>query len=313
MRRAGWTLIEVMVAGSLLLLLLSLSSLALASYGRTLRGLQHEGDQMAQASHALERLQGLLAQSRPLAPGLYDLKEKPLSLTLLNGGKLQVDLAEGLQGQTTQLGDLALTYNQSQQIKTAQSGSTNARYEYDASGRRMAKEVNGEREEYLMLGQEVLKTFDGAGNVKADYFLGLGREGIKTNGNWNYYLGDGLGSTALLTDDSGNTVAAYDYEDYGATTQIAGDAGVYNPYRYTGQEWDAELSMYNLRARHYSPSLGRFLARDPIGYAGGTNLVAYCEGDPVNRRDPSGLMEDSVSQEVMAQIAEGNIEESQRC
>jgi len=96
MRRAGWTLVEVMVAGSLLLLLLSLSSLALASYGRTLRGLQHEGDQMAQASHALERLQGLLAQSLPLAPGLYDLKEKPLSLTLLSGDKLQVDLAGGL-------------------------------------------------------------------------------------------------------------------------------------------------------------------------------------------------------------------------
>lgn len=197
-------------------------------------------------------------------------------------------LSYNSQGQANQVGNLALTYNQSQQIKTAQNGATYSQYEYDASGRRMAKEVNGEREEYLMLGQEVLKTFDGSGQVKADYFLALGREGLKTDGSWKFYLSDGLGSTALLTDASGDTVAAYDYEDYGATTQIAGSAGVYNPYRYTGQEWDAELGMYNLRARHYSPSLGRFLARDPIGYAGGTNLMAYCLGDPVDFVDPDG-------------------------
>jgi uncharacterized protein RhaS with RHS repeats len=47
--------------------------------------------------------------------------------------------------------------------------------------------------------------------------------------------------------------------------------------------------MYNLRARHYSPTFGRFLARDPIGYAGGSNLYAYCAGDPVNFTDPWGL------------------------
>ena len=34
---------------------------------------------------------------------------------------------------------------------------------------------------------------------------------------------------------------------------------------------------------------GRFLTRDPIGYAGGLNLYAYTVGNPVNRADPSGL------------------------
>ena len=224
------------------------------------------------------------------------------------GPGASASLSYNAQGQANQVGNLALTYNQSQQIKTAQNGAMNARYEYDASGRRTAKEVNGEREEYLMLGQEVLKTFDGAGNLKADYFLGLGREGIKTDGVWKFYLSDGLGSTALLTDQNGNTVAGYDYEDYGATTQIAGDSGVYNPYRYTGQEWDAELGMYNLRARHYSSSLGRFLARDPIGYASGTNLMAYCLGDPINRIDPSGLQPDSPSATLAGALATGNVE-----
>jgi hypothetical protein len=39
----------------------------------------------------------------------------------------------------------------------------------------------------------------------------------------------------------------------------------------------------------YSPQLGRFMQRDPLGYAAGLNLYAYAGGDPVNARDPSGL------------------------
>lgn len=86
-RRSGWTLLELMVAGSALLLLLSLSSLALASYGRTLRSLEREGDQMVRAAHSLELMQSLILQSRPIPPGVYSLSERPLVLELANGEK----------------------------------------------------------------------------------------------------------------------------------------------------------------------------------------------------------------------------------
>lgn len=86
-RRGGWTLLELMVAGSALLLLLTLSSLALASYGRTLRGLEREGDQMVRAAHSLELMQSLILQSRPIPPGVYSLSERPLELEMLNGEK----------------------------------------------------------------------------------------------------------------------------------------------------------------------------------------------------------------------------------
>ena len=209
-------------------------------------------------------------------------------LTAYNAPSGNTSLSYNAQGQATNVGSSTYSYNQDQQIKEATTPNGTSKYFYDGAGRRVAKEVNGTRSDYLLMGSEVLKTYEN-GAPKAEYFLGLGRHGIKTDNSWKYYLTDGLGSTVSLTDDTGSTIAAYDYDDYGETSQIAGSTSVYNPFLYTGQEWDAELGMYNLRARHYAPSLGRFIARDPIGHAGGSNLYAYCGGDPIGCSDPSGL------------------------
>ena len=51
---------------------------------------------------------------------------------------------------------------------------------------------------------------------------------------------------------------------------------------------DRDLNM--VRFRDYVPDVGRFTAKDPIGYKGGdADLYGYCMDDPVNGVDPRGL------------------------
>ncbi|GAA0274173.1 hypothetical protein GCM10009127_13290 [Alteraurantiacibacter aestuarii] len=43
-------------------------------------------------------------------------------------------------------------------------------------------------------------------------------------------------------------------------------------FQYTGQAWLPELGLYYYKARMYSPTPGRFMQTDPIGYADGMNI-----------------------------------------
>ncbi|MBM4084116.1 MAG: hypothetical protein FJ272_04945, partial [Planctomycetes bacterium] len=64
-----------------------------------------------------------------------------------------------------------------------------------------------------------------------------------------------------------------------------------NPFEYVGQLGVMEDAngLSFMRARYYDRSTGRFLTPDPIGIAGGINLYAYCQNDPIGSVDPEGF------------------------
>ena len=75
--------------------------------------------------------------------------------------------------------------------------------------------------------------------------------------------------------------AHYDYAPFGAVTRMHSDSSAsfdivsLNPFRFSSEYYDSELDLVYYNYRHYSPSLGRFLSRDPIEEQGGLNLYAF--------------------------------------
>jgi RHS repeat-associated protein len=100
-----------------------------------------------------------------------------------------------------------------------------------------------------------------------------------------YHLGDHLGSSNLVIDDSANWVNREEYTPYGVTS--AGSFA-WKRYRFSGKEWDEESGLCYFGFRYYSPWLGRWMSSDPAGLVDGANLYQYCQSNPIAKCDPKG-------------------------
>jgi RHS repeat-associated protein len=122
------------------------------------------------------------------------------------------------------------------------------------------------------------------------YVYGLGLISQTTGSTTSYPLGDGLGSTAALTDSSGTVTATYKYDVFGAVKSSTGPGST--EFRFAGQQDDLALGYQYLRARYYDPSTGRFISKDPFGGFDDSpqsqNPFAYALNNPVSFADPSG-------------------------
>lgn len=69
---------------------------------------------------------------------------------------------------------------------------------------------------------------------------------------------------------------------------VSASGDVAQPFRWSSEHYDTELGLVYYNYRHYSPSLGRFLSRDPIEEQGGRNLYAFVKNVPILKFDLLG-------------------------
>ncbi|MCW8129163.1 MAG: RHS repeat-associated core domain-containing protein [Planctomycetota bacterium] len=111
----------------------------------------------------------------------------------------------------------------------------------------------------------------------------------------NFWLTGGSGSVYAIADAAGNVMERQRFDAFGKTErtdafgQPLAQSAIGNRLSFNGRMNLEEFGLQYLRNRYYSPTTGRFISADPIGYEGGLNLYNYCGGDPVNYGDPMGL------------------------
>ncbi len=186
-------------------------------------------------------------------------------------------------------------------------GTVLATYTYDALGRRIGIDDNG---------SQTWTVYDGTSadaQPYADFSVGssggsilsqryLSGPGVidgavvdqllartSASGSTAWYLPDKLGSVRDIVSSLGTVLDHVVYDSFGnivtETNAANGDR-----FKYAGMEYDSVTGQYYDRARYYDEAIGRFVAQDPIGFAGGTeDLCEYVGNDPINETDPSGL------------------------
>ena len=112
-----------------------------------------------------------------------------------------------------------------------------------------------------------------------------------------YFHRDSHRNSIAITNFLGQIKERYAYDAYGSASilDVSGNehssVSEGNRWLYTGREWDSALGLFYYRSRMYCPTLGRFIGRDPIGFAGGSgSLYQYVGSNPVCGIDPTGLV-----------------------
>lgn len=199
-----------------------------------------------------------------------------------------VTFSYDLNGNLTSDGTNSFSYNVENQM--TQAGS--ATLSYDPLGR-MTQLTKTTTTSFVYDGLNMVAEYNGT-NLTDRYVFGPNMDepivAYDASGNRSWLYADERGSVVASANATGGIIYTNRYDEYGAPP-LDGSGNNLNAgrFQYTGQMWLPEVGLYYYKARLYSPTLGRFMQADPVGYDGdGPNLYAYALNDPINFTDPLG-------------------------
>jgi RHS repeat-associated protein len=232
------------------------------------------------------------ASRRRTAPGGGD----DQLLTLLSGGSTTTfafDRNGNLRARTSGGSTTTYSYDVENRLTSITAGGSTTTFGYSAEGKRM-KQVSGGTTMFFGVDYASLSGFDA---VAEEYSSGGAITAKRVFGPWpdellgvltataSYVHRDALGSVTRITDSAGATSGSSRYLAFGGYREQSGSQ---DRYAFVSRESHLSGSLYYMRARHYDPTIGRFLSADPAGLRGGYNLFAYVGNNPVSRVDPTG-------------------------
>ncbi len=174
-------------------------------------------------------------------------------------------------------------------------GTSTISHVYSAAGVRV-KETGPSGTRYFAINpadpfKRVLAELDGSGATVRSYIWAGNRLLclLDSGGTPHYAHGDVQGSVLALTDSSGNVTDQFAYGPYGELYRRTGSTHL--PFTWLGGSGVRSLGgdLYATQHRLYDANIKRFIQTDPKGIAGGLNLYAYGNLNPLVYVDPLGL------------------------
>jgi len=188
--------------------------------------------------------------------------------------------------------NIAISYDPENRPTSITASGVVSAFVYDALGNRVRRTRNAvvTNYHYDHLGRLLFETNDAGATTML--YVYAGRRLVASgppSGGFRFHHMDKTGNALALTDAAGAVVAAYAYDPFGRVLSRTGTADT--AFTFAGAYGVMEESdgLYFMRNRYYDAVTGRFLHKDPIGFAGGFNPYRYVQNDPVARIDPLGL------------------------
>ena len=133
---------------------------------------------------------------------------------------------------------------------------------------------------YNVWGLDIDGTLQGAGGVGG--LLAVIKDSATYVPAW-----DANGNILEYIAEDGTIVAHREYDPFGGTVVATGDTDAFIHW-FSTKPWCAATGLSEYQYRKYSPVLGRWVSRDPIGERGGINLYLSVKNMPVSLVDLLG-------------------------